>query len=260
LRAAAFAHPGVGWAITGMRTVYGRSIRREIDYPEGTDLTLQITGPSKLSEVPEWRGWRTLAVDAELDRLVQRSPLRTMAGQKPSDLTNVMFLGSREALVRAFADAGWVDAERVTVKSGLKAFQATIRQSGYEQAPMSLLTIEAQAPDFVMQKGLNTFARRHHLRIWKQPGQYRGRDIWISSSTHDIGIGVEKGTKWFHRIDPRIDRERTRVQTDLLFTNGASAFALVDRTRAPRKAENATGDALVTDGKMLVLWLADGDR
>ena len=122
---------------------------------------------------------------------------------------------------------------------------------------MSVLMIEGKAPDFTFQKGLNTFAKRHHLRIWKQPGQYRGRDIWVSSSTHDTGIGVEKAKKWFHRIDPRIDRERAKVQNDLLFGTGATSYALVERPKELRSAENATGDKILTDGQMLVLWLAE---
>jgi hypothetical protein len=32
----------------------------------------------------------------------------------------------------------------------------------------------------------------------------------------------------------------------------------VDRPKAPHKLENATGDDIVTDGKMSVVWLAGG--
>ncbi len=258
LRLVGMSHPALAWAIEGIRTAYGLSLRREILYPAGTDVTLQVIGPSNLAEKPDWKGWNELDSDPELDRLVQRSPVRTATPKsEPSDLTTMMFLGSREEVQAAFAKAGWVSADHVNVASALKTFQSTVRKSGYEQAPMSTLTIEGQPPDLVFQKALNTFARRHHVRIWKQPGQYRGRDIWISSGTQDTGIGVQGAKKWFHRIDPRIDRERARVQTDLLFTQGATRYALVERPRAPKDAENATGDKLLTDGRMLVLWLTE---
>jgi len=64
-------------------------------------------------------------------------------------------------------------------------------------------------------------------------------------------------TKWSHRIDPHIDRERDWVETDLLFAGTATAYADLDRPNAPHKAANATGDEIVTDGKMAVVQLAN---
>ena len=57
-------------------------------------------------------------------------------------------------------------------------------------------------------------------------------------------------------LDPHIDREREWVETDLLFVGTAAAYADVDRPHAPRQASNATGDEMVTDGKMSVVELA----
>ena len=86
---------------------------------------------------------------------------------------------------------------------------------------------------------------------------YNGREVWISAATHDIGISKARcGTKWSHRIDPHIDRERDWIATDLLFIGTAVAYADVDRPAAPKRAMNATGDQILTDGKMSVLELA----
>ena len=49
------------------------------------------------------------------------------------------------------------------------------------------------------------------------------------------------------------------METDLLFVGTATAYVDVDRPQAPRKAANATGDDIVTDGKMSVVQLADGE-
>ena len=79
--------------------------------------------------------------------------------------------------------------------------------------------INGKPPDLVFQKSLDTFAKRHHIRIWKEPGTYQGRDVWIGAATHDIAISTEKAkTKWSHRIDPHIDREREWIETDLLYS------------------------------------------
>jgi hypothetical protein len=251
-------NPIAGYTIKGVQAVYGLSVRREILFPAGTDLQLQIVRPSMLKQKDAWPGWPTLPVDAKLRSLVAGAPLRThTANETPSDITNLMFVGSREQLVTAFNEAGWFEADDLSMRSAVKTIGATIRQAGYSSAPVSTLRINGQPPDLVFQKSLNTFARRHHLRIWKQPVAYNAREVWIGAATRDIAISnARRGTKWSHRIDPHIDRERDWIATDLLFIGTAVAYADVDRPAAPKKAANATGDQLLTDGKMSVLELA----
>jgi hypothetical protein len=60
-------------------------------------------------------------------------------------------------------------------------------------------------------------------------------------------------TKWTHRIDPYIDRERDWIESDLLFAGTATGYVDVNRPGAPRNASNATGDSNVTDGMMTVV-------
>ena len=258
LAAIGIASPVAGYTIRGMQAVYGLSIRREILFPAGTDLQIQVVRPSMLKQRETWTGWRPLAVDETLRTLVTGAPLRTHTGSGAlSDVTNLMFLGSRRQLVAAFNEAGWFEADDLTIRSAAKTLGATIRQAGYSTAPVSTLRVNGQPPDLVFQKSLNTFAKRHHLRLWKQPQTYNGREVWIGAATHDIAISNAKaGTKWSHRIDPHIDRERDWVSTDLLFAGTAAAYADVDRPAAPRKTANATGDQILTDGKMSVLQLA----
>jgi hypothetical protein len=252
-------NPIAGFTVKGVQSVYGLSLRREIQFPAGTDLQLQIVRPSMLKQKDSWPGWQQLPVDAELQQLANSAPMRTRTQTDvPSDPTNMMFLGSREQLVAAFAQAGWFEADNLGVKTALKAAQATVRKSGYANAPMSILLLEGRQPDVAFQKSLDTFERRHHLRIWKLEKKYHGQDVWIAAATHDIATDSSKGnTKWVHRIDPHIDRERNWVETDLLYIGAATAYADVDRPNAPRKIANATGDTIVTDGKIAVVQLAN---
>ncbi|HTQ98181.1 MAG TPA: LssY C-terminal domain-containing protein, partial [Candidatus Acidoferrum sp.] len=252
------ANPIAGYAIKGAQTVYGLSIRREINFPSGTDLQIQIVRPSVLKEKESWTGWKTMPVDPALEKVVQTAPMRTAAtNSKPSDPTNLMFIGSDKQLVAAFGEAGWFDAENVNVKSAFKAAQATVRNTGYANAPMSTLLLEGRKPDMVFQKSLNTFAKRHHVRVWKLEKTYDGQDVWIGAATHDIATVSSRGaTKWSHRIDPHVDREREWVGTDLLFVGTGTAYAAVDRPSAPKKLSNATGDDIVTDGKVWVIQLS----
>jgi hypothetical protein len=251
------ANPIAGYTIKGVQTVYGLSIRREIMFPAGTDVQIQIVRPSMLKQKEPWPGWTQVTADAELKKVVTTAPMRTATpGGVASDPTNLLFIGSQQQLEAAFGEAGWFEAEGLNAKSALKTAQATLRQTGYGTAPMSILTLDGRKPDFMFQKSLDTFAKRHHLRVWKLTKTYQGQDVWVGAATHDIAtMNSRAGTKWTHRIDPHVDREREWVQTDLLFIGTGKAYVDVDRPAAPKKLNNSTGDEIVTDGKMSVVML-----
>jgi hypothetical protein len=250
-------NPIAGAALKGAQAIYGLSIRREIYFPEGTDIMVQVVRPSMVKEKSVWPGWPEMPVSPELQKIVHHAPLRTMTGKQiPSDLTNVMFIGTEKQLLTAFDEAGWYQADNLGVGSGLKSFQATIRRTGYNSAPVSLLTLNGKPPDHVFQKGLDTFAKRHHVRIWKLSETYNGEEVWVGAATHDIAISnSNKGTKWSHRIDPHVDRERDWIQTDLLYNEMARGYAYVPRPNAPQKTMNGSGDEMLTDGEMMVMEL-----
>lgn len=257
MAAAGASNPIAGYTIKGAQTVYGLSIRREVLFPAGTDLQLQVVRASALKYKEPWGGWPRLPEDPALQKLVQSCPMRTMStDNKPSDLTNLIFLGTQQQVIAAFDEAGWIEADKLGLGSAVKVAQATARQSKYSGGPVSTLTLNDKPPDLVFQKSLDTFAKRHHVRLWKVDKQYGGRDVWVGAATHDIDTTSSRTkTKWSHRIDPHIDRERDWVETDLLFAGTATAYLDVERPAAPRKAGNATGDEIVTDGKMTVVAL-----
>ena len=205
-----------------------------------------------------WTGWPRITVDDELRQLAASMPGRAYTANKtPSDLTNLMFLGSQQELTAAFSEAHWLEADDLGVRTAINVAQATIRQTGASTAPVSSLYINGKLPDLVFQKSLDTFAKRHHIRVWNTGKTYQGRQVWVGAATHDIGTSSSRAyTKWAHRIDPHIDRERDWVETDLLFVGTATAYADIDRPNAPRKSANATGDDLLTDGKISVVELA----
>src|SRR5262249_28608446 len=100
----------------------------------------------------------------------------------------------------------------------------------------------------------NTFSQRHHLRIWRRPGSFHGQPVWVCAATHDTGIDFSAEDHTFiHKVDSQIDRERAKVMDDLLLTGEVRSFALVARPAVPRESANATGDKLLTDGKMAVI-------
>ena len=124
--------------------------------------------------------------------LVNSQPFQTFAENppKPSDITNLMFIGTEEKLRAAFEAAGWNLAQQVNAGSVLETVAAVAEMRGYKEAPMSRLLLEGRKSDLDYQKGNNTFAKRHHLRIWKRPDLFDGKPVWVCSSTHDIGASI----------------------------------------------------------------------
>ncbi len=165
-----------------------------------------------------------------------------------------MFIATQEQLLAAFHEAGWFPADRLNDVSKFETARAIIESRGYSEAPMSILILDGRPPDLAFQKQNNTFAMRHHIRIWLRPQTFNGKPVWVAAATHDISIIFSPESRSFtHGIDSNIDEERAKVANDLLFTTRVRALSLVDRTGIPQNATNATGDSLITDGKMAVL-------
>lgn len=249
-------YAGLGELLGTIKQAVVKDVDANIDYEAGVEMTIELTKPlhwtgdasaPKVGGVEPYR---------ELSALVNSEPSRTQALKpaKDSDLTNLMFLGSQQELEKAFEAAGWSTAEQLSAKSKFETFRAMAEDRGYKEAPVSILTLDGRPPDLVYQKQTNTFNARHHLRIFHRPERFQGKDVWVCSATHDTGIGFsEKDRTFIHQVDGKIDRERAKVVSDLLFTGLVKGLSLVDRPDAPTSLFNATGDKLETDGRMAVI-------
>jgi opacity protein-like surface antigen len=235
----------------------------EISLPAGTELIAELTAPivlPKVDPIPV----PPIAANAEekmnLTELVEELPFRTYTDKShiASDITNLIFIGSAGAVERAFAASDWVQVDSLTAESTYATIRSVAENQGYKSAPMSILLLGGQAPVYAYAKTLNTFSKRHHLRIWASSLPWNGETVWTSSSTHDTGIGFSKKNKTFiHLIDTHIDNERAKVVNDLIFTGCVSHVQLVARSWIPKDAKNGTGENLITDGRIAVLQLND---
>ncbi|PWT98263.1 MAG: hypothetical protein C5B51_29655 [Terriglobia bacterium] len=232
-----------------------------ITYEAGVEMTLKLTSSLHLD------GPSTPAADAQpgsipnldaLTSLVEQEPFRTVAQKppKPSDITNILLIGSAEQIERAFTDAGWAAASSLSGRAKFETFRALVEARGYKEAPVSVLLLDGKPPDLVFEKLNNTFAQRHHLRAWQRPATFLGQPVWAVAATHDTGISFSEQDRTFiHKIDSNIDAERGKVVADLLFTGRVQGIALVERPKVPQHGQNATGDSLDTDGSMAALLL-----
>jgi hypothetical protein len=228
-----------------------------IVYDPGVELAIKLDQPMELK--PSGSGFANLQSvpsEAQLIDMVLRQPFQTRAQSppKPSDITNIMYIGTQDQVSQAFAAAGWSQAAANDTMSKFETFKAIAESRGYKEAPVSVLLLENNPPDLVFEKGTNTFSQRHHLRVWRRPGNFRGQPVWVCAATHDTGIEISPEDRTvIHKVDSQIDRERAKVVNDLLLTGMVKSLALVDRPAVPRESSNATGDKLITDGKMAVI-------
>lgn len=230
----------------------------EIIFPAGTELTFRIHVPLSVSQTfPGPAAFLKNNEQAQaMTELVRPLPFRTTTDKPvmPSDLISALYVGEKASIMRAFDAAGWVPSDPLSTQSKYGVMRSVIENQGYKEGPVSTLLLAGKPPDLVYSKTLDTFFARHHLRIYAQPGSFDGEPIWSSTATHDSGIGISKASKsLIHLIDENIDEERSKVVNDLLLTGCVDGVSYIDRPWVPRDAKNATGDSLLTDGRIAIV-------
>jgi hypothetical protein len=254
ITAASFDPMAMMFALTASQSVF-RLPDSSVVLPAGAEFQFKID--EKLVWDGEF-GEQYPELKLDVAGVVKDMPFRTATenDNTPSDLTSLLYVGSREAIERAFAAAGWVRSDALDGKSTYGVMRSIVENQGYRAAPMSVLTLHGKRPELTYAKTLNTFFSRHHLRIYQQPGEVAGQGVWTSTATYDSGIGFSRAAKTFiHIINENIDDERTKVINDLVLTGCVSGVGYVDRPWVPRDAKNATGDTLRTDGRIAVLHM-----
>ena len=210
----------------------------EIEYGPGAELYLAIDAPETIGDlspcaVPD--AGPGPAEQTALRRIADALPYWSYSKRQPQpmDAVNLLYVGSRQEVERAFAAAGWASAVPNSVRAGLKAIRAVAQSGAYEDAPMRTLLLDGAQPVFSLQKSLNTFAKRDHLRIWERSGEFQGRPVWASAATKDLGVTFSlKPFGFTHKIENNIDLEREMVVGDLAFTNCVDSVVYIDRSPA----------------------------
>ena len=231
----------------------------EIYYPAGTELkiglTRQLTFAAECDPDPETEAGDDLD---GLRTLIASMPVRTQDpnNKRPSDLTNLLLIGSREDITTAFRAAGWSEAGPASMRNRIECIRAAAEIHGFHGAPMTNLLLDGSEADMSWQKSLNDVSKRHHIRIWKQPDTWNGQELWMAAATRDVDFAYLRPGKTFtHEIDPKVDNERDKVANDLEFTTCARPVVWAERQGTPRFTHNGTGDPIATDTRLAVMEL-----
>lgn len=173
------------------------------------------------------------------------------------DPVNILVAATQPQLERLFADTGWLRADPITPISVARMLEGTVDPHvQYPHAPMSDLYLYGRHQDYGFEKNNVGIRQRDHLRVWQSNQTDRlGRPWWAIAATKDIAI------QWVnrhptHRISGDVDAERALVVGDLA---GSGRVALQYRLTAlpgGYTGVNGDGDAIHTDGEVVVLELA----
>ena len=230
----------------------------EIDYRPGTALDLELERPLALpavsgcvNRIPQ------LDQSPEVRDMVARVPhwTYTQRQHQPMDPTNLMFVGSAEELDRAFDAAGWTGSRSLSPGTALGVVRAIAEDQSDEDAPMRTLLLDDREPDMYRQKTLNTFAKRHHIRFWRQPEQLNGAAVWASTATWDIATTFSFRYGFTHQVQNHIDLERDKVVRDLAFTGCVDEVAYVTPPDAAINSDSERQRGMWSDGRVAVLLL-----
>ncbi len=236
-------------------------VNTAIEYPAGADFQFTLTEPLTVRQLLASSGPGRLPSDLRgaVENVLGNAPQRAVSkDQKPGDPINLVFVGTAQEIRQAFTQAGWTEPKKKNQQSIWKTAQAVINDEGYGMAPVSDLYCYGRKEDIAFEKTLNTFNKRHHLRLWQtQANAPDGRPIWLAAATHDIGIDVHPGVV-SHATDPNLDDERTQVGADLVAAQAVMAAEPVAPPNPLSSGMTATGGQWHTDGRLLVIDVKAG--
>ncbi len=249
----------LGAAGDEMTKVSGKTLGKvdtAIEFPAGTDLVLTLDQPLVIDppSPPTAAEQLTPALATTIQTMLGTAPQRVRSkSKKPGDPLNLIMIGTEEQIVAAFKQAGWNAAEKLGTKSAVGTVRAMASNNGLENAPVSQLYLFGRVEDLAFEKTLNTFLKRHHLRLWKtEVTTADGRPVWIGAATHDIGLDVHFKVV-SHEIDPDLDVERGKVGADLMAGGLVASEQLVTRPDPLTEGNTATGGTWKSDGQLIVV-------
>ena len=199
----------------------------------------------------------------------QHVPSFTITGDGlPADPVNLALIGTFDELRDAFAEAGWHEADPLTLASSWGMVRAFVLNKPYPKAPFSTLYLFGRGQDIGFQKAIGKSPRkRHHVRFWAKclteaetvddvfwHGTHRPdtreRVLWVGAGTKDTGFSLTRLTfQITHATDADTNAERDFIMAEL---SRHGTIGVVDLYEAGEELEAGTVNHYVTDGIIAV--------
>ncbi len=178
---------------------------------------------------------------------------------------NLVLVGDTDDISSAFIRRGWDVSEPISEEwkkqIDLSQIFSTAR---YRTTPMSREYFFGRSQDYSLQKARQKekgkIRQRIELRVWLTPIKYKGKHVWVGSTTRDIGSDITRGTKWYvaKSIDPEVDEARSYLTQDIGLSNNLNKFGFVGGSVASSRSKpvwNFKNQSWWSDGKRIVLFV-----
>jgi hypothetical protein len=165
---------------------------------------------------------------------------------------NVALVGSRTQVVAAMRAAGWLAADRITLRSGIRDAHSVLFDRPYPTAPVSTHFVDNRPQDLAFEQQVGKSPRRrHHVRLWRVGKAEGDKTLWIGAASYDLWVGLSHFTgEVMHHIDPDVDQERERLLSDLQRAGAVAGLSHLAKYRAAGAGRNGGGDRYVSDGSL----------
>jgi hypothetical protein len=179
-------------------------------------------------------------------------PARTVGGNgAPGDVVNLLILGSRADLERAFASAAWVEASAGGFRSRVGAAGAVVLGKSNAHGPVSPQRLFDRIEDFAFERQGPNARERHHVRVWALDSS---ETVWVAAANEDVGVYMTVAKpRITHRMASMIDGEREVLSRELEAGGCAVRVGYVRIPGCPLSGRNSSGEEFLTDGRVAVV-------
>jgi hypothetical protein len=206
----------------------------------------------------------------------RRVPNFTLAADGlPADPVNLVLVGTLDELRAAFAAIGWIEADKLNLRSSWRMVKAFLFNRPYPAAPFSTLFLFGRGQDIGFQKAIGDSPRkRHHVRFWGRSMHdvadvdstsfWLNTDVprpgasvpWVGAGTRDTGFGLTSLTfQITHATDSDTNAERNYIIGEL---RDADVIGDVVSVEAGDRVAGHHVNHYVTDGDVAVAPLGKG--
>ena len=181
---------------------------------------------------------------------------------RDGDPANFVLVGNEDAVMGALTAQGWDPTHSLGSQSVGKTVTSFLFGGQYRYSPVSRLFYFDRGQDLALQKVRSTIHQRNHLRLWRAPYTFQGRDVWMGQISRDIGVQFtwSSSTLVTHKIDPEVDEAREYLVQDMFASGFLGSLGYVQGVGAASRQsprQNLTGDPYFTDGLRAVMFISE---
>ena len=175
-----------------------------------------------------------------------------------SDPVNLALRGTQQEFLHAMKEAGWEQADPITLKTSWKMIKSVVLHRSYPKAPVSDAFLFGQKQTYAFQKEVaGNPHKRHHVRFWKVPKEFYlpgGYKVdWLGAATYDVAVSFSAFTAQFtHRIGSDVDKERDYLVNTLRHAKALEHSRHIEHFFPGYRTRNGFGSNFITDGSMVI--------